>query len=67
MDFEAGTMQNNLQRIGQPCQISAPTTTHEPHRVKVQDSQLVNGLEPENRKKLIDKTSESKAKKTGCL
>ena len=33
----------------------------EPHRVEVQDSQLPNRLEPENRKKLIDKTSERKA------
>ena len=70
MDLEAGTMQNNLHRIGEPCQISAPTTMREPHRVEVQDSQLLNRLEPENRKKLIDKTSERKAKrleKTGCL
>ena len=35
---------------------------HEPHRVEVQDSQLLNGLERENRKKLIDKTSERKAR-----
>ena len=35
----------------------------EPHRVEVQDSQLLNRLQPENRKKLIDKTSERKAKR----
>ena len=64
MDLEAGTMQNNLHRIGEPCQISAPTTMHEPpHRVEVQDSQLLNRPEPENRKKLIDKTRERKAKR----
>ena len=63
MDLEAGTMQNNLHRIGEPCQISAPTIMHEPHRVEVQDSQLLNRLEPGNRKKPIDKTSERKAKR----
>ena len=59
MDLEAGSMQNNCHRIGEP--LSAPTTMHEPHRVE--DSQPLNRLEPENRKKLIDKTSERKAKR----
>ena len=61
MDLEAGTIQNNVYDIREPCQISAPTTMNEPHRVKVQDSQLL--LELENRKKLIDKTSERKPKR----
>ena len=34
MDLEAGTMHNNLHRIGEPCQISAPITMHEPHSQK---------------------------------
>ena len=55
MDLEAGTIQNNVYDI------SAPTTMNEPHRVKVQGSQLL--LELENRKKLIDKTSERKPKR----
>ena len=63
MDLDAGTMQNNLYRIGEPCQISAPTTMHEPDKVEVQDSQLLNRPEPENKKKLIDKTRERKAKR----
>ena len=54
---------NILHSIGEPCQISAPTTMREPHGVEVQDSQLLNRLEPENRKKLIEKTSERKAKR----
>ena len=64
MELEAGTMQNNLHRIEEPCQISSPTNMYEPHRVKEQGSELLSILEPENRKKLIDKTSERKAKRS---
>ena len=57
-------MQNNLHRIEDKCQISAPPNIHELHRVKVQGLELLNRIEQENRKKPIDE-NERKAKRLG--